>query len=223
MTMRSGTMHVRAQTCGVTDLRVGSSLRLSGDTMITGGTDTLVRLWSARPSGFAPSPLVELADLECPVSSVDLRGSLFVAGGANGNVLFGDVRVPGGLVRCEPAIDDGMGSAACQAVRLMSDGRHAICGTRVLSFSPGDGNVALPLRVATSDAAQLVTCVDTLDSLAYVGLAHGEVQVFDCMGGGARHLDTLRCANTDSTLTALAVGASCVYAGFDNGLCVIIE
>jgi hypothetical protein len=94
----------------------------------------------------------------------------------------------------------------------------------VLSFSAGDGNVALPLRISETGVAPVVTCVETLDSLAYVGLAHGEIQVFDCMGGSARHLDTLRCtAATDSSLSALAVGANCVYAGFDNGMCVMIE
>ncbi len=174
--------------------------------------------------------------------SVDLCGALFVAGGTNGRVLFGDSRVPGGLVRvCEAAMRDGDDDqTACAAVRLLGDGRHAICGSRVLSFSPGDGNVALPLRVTSGSSGTsattgaLVSCIDTVDSLAYVGLANGDIQVFDCMAGSTRHLDTLHCNAADpsttsttntgeATLSALAVGANCVYAGFDNGMCVILE
>ncbi len=49
----------------------------------------------------------------------------------NGSLLFGDVRVPGALLRCEQA------PRPCRAVRFAPDGQHAVCGSRILSVASG--------------------------------------------------------------------------------------
>lgn len=191
-----------------------NSLCMRDDLLVTGGSDTLVRLWRARPSGFESMPLMELAHLEAAVCGVDVCGPLFVGGGANGHVLLGDSRIPGGLIRVEHASVE----EACMAVRFLSDGRHCVCGSRVISFGTSGSEMALPLR---GDSSSMVTCVDRSDALVGAGLQSGCVQLFDCVGGGARLFETLGTAPAPLASLAMLAGTRHVYAGCQDGSCII--
>lgn len=189
------------------------------DTLITGGSDTQVRLWKARASGYEPIPIAQLYEVESEVLSVHMHGPCFVAGGANGNVLFGDTRVAGSFVKCEHSLTGD----ACRGVRILPDGVTAICGSRLLSFSSNVPSVSLP--IGTSDAS-VCSLALSAQSLAAVGLSNGEFQLFDCTGGGARQVgESIRIPEGEGAISCMACTptSGALYFGLESGTCVAWE
>jgi WD40 repeat protein len=70
-----------------------SAMKYCSNKLITGGWDTLVRLWNVRNDSVEKMPFIELLDLDSEIVSVDLADNgVFVAASDSERVLVGDVR-----------------------------------------------------------------------------------------------------------------------------------
>lgn len=173
-----------------------SALRFCNNKLVTGGWDTLVRLWTVKEGFFlvffvvcfssccclfliplflgsiSKVPEFEIQDLDSSVLCVDLTSNgVFVAVGKNGRILHGDFRVPDKVVRCIESELQGPVSA----VKLVNGGNAVVCGNGILDLRDVDGEL-LPLRpegVTALDASGDVVCM----------AAGAKIELWDCGGG----------------------------------------
>jgi WD40 repeat protein len=201
-----------------------SSLRCANGRLVTGGWDTLVRLWELKASPSCHSMSTdyfflqdgaagkaaagEVQEVESRVLGVDIASNgVFVAAGSS-RIVVGDFRLHDKVVRVTE-LDE---SEASGCVRLLQgDGRRAIVGNVVLHV--GDGRLE-PLFAEDRPVGAL----DAAGSLALVGLG-SRVELWDTAGGERLSLleeKHVFASNADAISSVCAHGSS-LYAATEKG------
>ncbi len=188
-----------------------SALRYCNGRLVTGGWDTLVRLWEVRDGATVQKMAhYEVQDVESCVQAVDVASNgVFVATGGS-RVVVGDFRIPNKVVRIVEADDFGSASATSTARLLNDDGMRALIGNSVLNL--GDGSWS-PLLLDEE-----VGAMDVSGSLALVAV-ESRVELWDCIA--QRKLTLVEkdpsFAKNNDRVSAIAAKGDCLYAATDKG------
>lgn len=182
-----------------------SALRMSNNRLVTGGWDTLVRLWNIRNDGIEKIPVFETADLEGQVLSVDVSSSGTFVACSSDCVLFGDFRTPGYVVR--QIRDDSFES--CRNVRFLGDGIRVVAGCHLVNPSSDD---LLPI---CHESVSSLCCSGSLAALAI----DQSVQLWDC-SGSPKKLEFLESNSSfcpDDSLSCMSISTKTGYFTTQSG------
>ncbi len=189
-----------------------SALRYSNNRLVTGGWDTLVRLWNVREDAIQKMAVFEVQELEGSVRCVDLApNGVFAAASEHNRVVIGDFRIPQKVVR----VVDGEDCDPITSIRFLgADTARVLCGNTVLKLAGGSDEL-VPLF------PEVVGAMDVSGSQALVTV-HGSkvVELWDCAAGGQKvpflEKDPVFSKNAERITSIVARGAH-LYAATEKG------